>query len=91
MRKTEEASAGLSRRRLLRGATVAACGATALFAGARRADAGQVSQTAAGYQPSPKGDQRCDNCVLFQAPSSCKFVAGDISPSGWCKLYAKKP
>jgi len=24
------------------------------------------------------------------APGSCKLVAGDISPNGWCRLYVKK-
>jgi hypothetical protein len=54
------------------------------------AQAGSMTQQAAGYQPTPKGDQRCDGCNLFQAPSSCKFVAGDISPQGWCRLWQKK-
>ena len=93
MTKTLENSAatGVSRRHLLRNAAITACGAAAIVtASTQSARAGQVSQTAAGYQTTPKGDQRCDNCGLFQAPSSCKFVAGEISPSGWCKLYAKK-
>jgi hypothetical protein len=91
MRNDQTVLSSLSRRQLLRGVTVAACGTTVILAGARSAEAAQVSQAAAGYQPTPKGDQRCDNCTLFQPPSSCKFVAGEISPSGWCKLYAKKP
>ncbi|HJW39670.1 MAG TPA: high-potential iron-sulfur protein [Rhizomicrobium sp.] len=82
---------GVSRRQLLRNATASACGAAALVAVATQsAQAGPVSKADAGYQPTPKGDQKCDNCTLFQAPSSCKFVSGDVSPSGWCKLYAKK-
>ncbi|MBL6937119.1 MAG: high-potential iron-sulfur protein [Alphaproteobacteria bacterium] len=76
---------------MLRSATVTACVAAALVATTTQsAQAAQVTQAAAGYQPTPKGDQRCDNCALFQAPSSCRFVSGDISPAGWCKLYAKK-
>ena len=82
--------AGVSRRHLLRGATLTACGAAVLAIAATPAEAGAVTQAAAGYQTTPKGDQRCDNCALFVAPTSCKFVAGVISPSGWCKLYAKK-
>jgi hypothetical protein len=42
------------------------------------------------YQPTPKGDQRCDNCVFWQPPASCKIVDGTIAPSGWCTLYKKK-
>jgi len=94
MNKLETAKTGttdVSRRHLLRGASLTACGAAVLAAVAiRPAEAGAVTQAAAGYQPTPKGDQRCDNCSLFIAPASCKFVAGTISPSGWCKLYAKK-
>jgi hypothetical protein len=57
---------------------------------AQRAEAGTMTQKAAGYQATPKGDQRCDGCALFVTPSSCKLVAGDISPAGWCRLYVKK-
>ena len=49
------------------------------------------SKAATQYQDSPKGDQRCDNCVFFQPPKSCQVVEGNISPQGWCNLWAKKP
>ena len=89
MTKTENSA--VSRRQLLRGATVTACGAAIMAAAAMQpAQAATVTQAAAAYQTTPKGDQRCDGCALFVAPSSCKFVAGTISPSGWCKLYVKK-
>lgn len=52
--------------------------------------AGKIPQKAVSYQPTPKGAQRCDNCALWQAPSSCKLVDGNIAPSGWCTLYKKK-
>ena len=65
---------------------VAAAGAVATGAAAQQ----KISQADAKYQPQPKGQQRCDNCVNFQAPNACKFVQGDISPSGWCQLYAAK-
>jgi hypothetical protein len=42
------------------------------------------------YQDTPKGDQRCDECVYFQAPKSCGLVEGDISPQGWCTAFNKK-
>jgi len=32
----------------------------------------------------------CDGCVNFQPPNACKFVEGNISPSGWCQLFAAK-
>jgi TAT (twin-arginine translocation) pathway-exported protein/high potential iron-sulfur protein len=52
--------------------------------------AGKMAQKAVNYQPTPKGDLRCDNCALWQAPGSCKLVDGTIAASGWCVLYKKK-
>jgi High potential iron-sulfur protein len=46
------------------------------------------SKQAAEYQVNPKGIQMCATCTLFVAPRSCKVVEGDISPNGWCKVYA---
>jgi hypothetical protein len=85
-------SSGVSRRQLFRDATAFAGGVAALATTMipQCAEAGAMTKQAAGYQATPKGDQRCDGCSLFQAPASCKFVAGDISPSGWCRLYVKK-
>jgi len=66
--------------------------ATALAAGAAipaRADAGpaKVSQLAAAYQGTPKGMFSCAVCTFFIRPRRCKVVSGDISPTGWCKLF----
>ena len=66
-----------------------AAGAAALAASIKEA-AAKTAQAAASYQDSPKDDQRCDNCALFQPPSSCYVVDGTISPSGWCKFWIKK-
>ena len=65
---------------------------TALLGAALMASpaAAKVPPTAVNYQPTPKGKSRCDNCVNWLAPSSCKFVDGRISPSGWCSLYRPK-
>ena len=52
--------------------------------------AGKVPQSAAQYQPTPKGGQACAGCNSFIAASHCKLVAGEISPSGWCRLWTKK-
>jgi hypothetical protein len=83
----------ISRRRLLRSATlvaaasafvaVAAVGSTAL------ADS-KFSHALAKYQATPKGAARCDNCSQFQSPSSCKVVASPVAAAGWCALYAAK-
>ena len=58
--------------------------------GSPAAAATKIPQKTAHYQATPKGKARCDNCALWQAPSSCKIVDGTISPSGWCSLYKKK-
>ncbi|MFZ1963153.1 MAG: high potential iron sulfur protein [Roseiarcus sp.] len=78
---------GLNRRSLL----LAAAGAAPLLAiGATSAGAAGLPQAAVGYQTSPKDGKQCDGCNLFVAPNSCKQVAGEISPTGWCKLWVKK-
>ncbi len=50
----------------------------------------KMTQSAASYQPTPKGGAHCDGCGLFQKPASCQTVEGVISPSGWCVLFAAK-
>ena len=48
----------------------------------------KVSQlAAAAYQRTPKGMFNCAACTFFIRPRSCKVVSGDISPTGWCKLF----
>ena len=91
----EMRSSRLSRRSMLRTVAVTAGGAAMLDAtlGGIRAASAQtkVPQKAVGYQDTPKGAQRCDNCAQFEAPASCKVVDGDIDAAGWCKVYVKKP
>jgi hypothetical protein len=80
----------ISRRGLLSSAALA-LGAAAAVAVAPQATAQEkLAQADAKYQATPKGDQRCDGCMLFQPPNACKVVQGDISPGGWCQLFAKK-
>ena len=55
------------------------------------AQAAKVPQKTVKYQDTPKGEQRCDNCALFEAPASCKTVDGTIAAQGWSIVYAKKP
>jgi hypothetical protein len=78
----------LSRRRFLYTAAKSGAGLGAVLMTSPAA--AKVPPTAVNYQPTPKGKARCDNCVNWQAPSSCKFVDGKISPSGWCSLYRPK-
>ncbi len=83
----------ISRRRLLRGATLVVGGGAIAGAGLAASTAAaqaKVSQQLANYQAKPNGDARCDGCSQWQAPSSCKVVQGEISPSGWCTLYVPK-
>jgi anaerobic selenocysteine-containing dehydrogenase len=80
----------VSRRQVLTVVAGAAGAVTAIVGVTAPAHAAKVPQKAVKYQDTPKGDQRCDNCSLFEAPSSCKTVDGTISPQGWCMVYAKK-
>ena len=68
---------------------IAAAGLAPLLA-AGTAEAGGLPQSAVGYQATPKDGKQCSDCKLFVEPKSCKSVTGDIAPTGWCKLYAKK-
>jgi len=83
----------ISRRQVLTvtaGAAGTITGLAALVGASTPAQA-KAAQKAVKYQDTPKGEQRCDNCALFEPPSSCKTVDGTISPEGWCMVYAKKP
>jgi hypothetical protein len=79
----------ISRRVLLTG-TALTLGTAAAAAVSQAMAQVKISQAVANYQNTPKGDQRCDRCINFQPPNACKFVQGDISPSGWCQLFAPK-
>jgi hypothetical protein len=88
-------SAEPSRRAVLRNLALTAGGAAMLAAtagGGREAKAlTKASQKVVLYQDTPKGAQQCDNCRQFEPPSSCKVVDGVVTPTGWCKVYVKKP
>jgi uncharacterized membrane protein len=80
-----------SRRRVLCGAAAAVPAALAGAAVVREARAQQkVPQTSVQYQNSPKGEQRCDNCALWQPPNACSAIEGPIAPQGWCAIWAPK-
>jgi hypothetical protein len=42
----------------------------------------------AQYQDTPNGIYSCATCTLFEPPSSCKVVDGEVSRDGWCKAFA---
>ena len=50
----------------------------------------KFSQQQAHYQPTPKSGNRCQTCALWQPPTSCQVVEGQVSPAGWCILYQAK-
>ena len=81
------ASTQFSRRRVLI-SLISSAPLAALSVG--RATAGpKVAQSAAHYQPIPLEGQACAGCYAFVAPNQCKFLAGEISPSGWCRLWTQ--
>jgi hypothetical protein len=80
----------ISRRAVLARTALALGAAAAAMAVSPAAAQQKLSQVDAKYQGTPKGDLHCDGCFNFQAPNACKFVQGDISPSGWCQLFAPK-
>jgi hypothetical protein len=82
-------SSALSRRIILLRSAGCAAGAAASLLPLRQAQA-KMKQPAVEYQDTPKGDQQCSNCSLFQEPNECTLVEGNISPAGWCKFWVKK-
>ena len=86
-------SENLSRRTLL--TTAAAVAASALVI-ADGAYAGSIPQKSVKYQDTPNDGKQCSGCKLFipgataDANGTCKSVAGDIVPHGWCVLFAAK-
>ena len=79
----------LSRRTVVFRSLACAAGAAASLAPVQEASA-KMAQKAAEYQDTPKGDQECSNCSLFQEPNACTLIDGEISPKGWCKFWVKK-
>jgi uncharacterized protein YpuA (DUF1002 family) len=40
------------------------------------------------YQDTPNGIYSCGLCTLFESPSGCKVVEGEVAKDGWCKAFA---
>jgi hypothetical protein len=83
-------SSRISRRVMLTTAALSLGAATAATAVLPAAAQTKLSQADAKYQTTSSGDHRCEGCANFQPPNGCKFVQGDISPNGWCQLFAAK-
>jgi hypothetical protein len=77
----------ISRRALLGGAALAV---SAVAASISPAAEQKVSQADAKYQDQPKGQQRCEICLQFQPPNTCRIVEGPIGREGWCQYFAAK-
>jgi hypothetical protein len=80
----------ISRRAILTGTAFALGGAVAAATVSRAAAQQKISQTDAKYQGTPNGDQRCGGCYNFQPPNACKFVQGDVSPSGCASCLPRR-
>jgi hypothetical protein len=86
----------MSRRTLIEGA-VAVVGAlaggwarTAVAVDQDVAEKDKINQAEAQYQQRPKGQQRCEICLQYEAPSKCRIVQGPINPKGWCQFFAAR-
>ena len=82
-----------SRRSVLGGiarllAAAASCGLVFRKAAAQQEQ--KVSQAEAKYRNQPNGQQRCEICLQFEPPQTCKIVQGRISPKGWCQFFAAR-
>jgi hypothetical protein len=77
----------LLRRKLIRTLFGSASAALLMPAPQARA-ADKMSLREAEYQDTPNGIYSRGMCTFFEAPKSCKVVAGNISRDGWCKVFA---
>jgi hypothetical protein len=70
-------------------------GVGAALAGAATAQA-KTPRSAVGFQTHPNGTSACATCTSFipatdpAQPGSCKIVEGEIPPTSWCALYARR-
>jgi hypothetical protein len=75
-----------SRRKLIR--TLLGTAPAAMLFGSQASAAEKMTLQEAAYQDTPNGIYSCGMCTFFEAPKSCKVVAGDVSRDGWCKVFA---
>ena len=88
--KATPVSSGISRRAVILDGIACAAGVATIVATDTNAHAAnKLPQTAVAYRPTPNGEKKCSNCVLFEAPDACKSVAGVVSPDGFCILWKK--
>jgi hypothetical protein len=75
-------------RRKLMGAMVKGVSAGLLLRIAPTQASEKMTRQQAEYQDTPNGIYSCAMCTLFEKPNTCKVVAGEVSPDGWCKAFA---
>lgn len=83
-------ASGSSRRTFIKAMGVAAAAATCGTAKAQEYKPQaqkKLTQAAARYQATPKGNESCGTCPYFEFPRSCVVVEGDISVNGWCPMF----
>ena len=78
-----------SRRGIIKAGLMLATAGMAM-AGTARAQDEKLDPKLAQYQQTPKDGNECDKCVNWMPPNSCKIVAGEINPKGWCVAFAPK-
>ncbi len=70
-------------------ATLTAIGVSAI-AIRTEAQTAKAAPATVAYQTKPNNGLACFKCAQFIPSNACKVVSGNISPNGWCKLYAAK-
>jgi hypothetical protein len=75
-------------RRKLMSVVVKAISAGLLLRTAPTQASEKMTRQQAEYQDKPNGIYSCALCTLFEKPNTCKVVAGEVSPDGWCKAFA---
>jgi hypothetical protein len=85
-------SVTVSRRSVLQGVADVGGAVTllAVIGHCARAAEAKTSKQVAGYRDSPNGSQSCSTCIAFVRPNTCRIVAGNVSPQGWCKIWQRK-
>jgi hypothetical protein len=78
---------GWSRRKII-GAIATGMPAALLFRISPAGASEKMTRQQAEYQDAPNGIYACGMCTLFERPSSCKVVEGEVSKDGWCKAFA---
>ncbi|WP_211450684.1 high-potential iron-sulfur protein [Collimonas antrihumi] len=88
-----------SRRSMLRrsSAVLGAIILTPLVTPSQPVKAGSMTKGMLHYQDSPKEGKMCADCAAYTPPpapeagtGTCKIVAGQVNPQGWCMAYSHR-